>query len=550
MSRPHPVETVLEVRDLHVGFVSAAGLHRAVRGVSFSLKTGETLALVGESGSGKTATALSILRLLPYPVATHQDGGEILYRGQDLLQLPEADLRAVRGRRISMIFQEPMSSLNPLHRVGRQIAEALQVHGVGRREAAHQARELLQMVELGALCEGAHTPYPHELSGGQRQRVMIAQALALKAEVLIADEPTTALDVTVQAQILSLIRRLQERFAMALLLITHDLGVVNAMADRVCVMHDGKIVEHGAAGPLLTRPRHKYTRLLLSARPGPRLGRPPAFEPLLVCEDLKVHYPRRGGLLRRVQGVVKAIDGISFRLGRGCTLGVVGESGSGKTTLGLAVLRLVESRGEIFFHGRRVRRFKGRALRSLRRQMQMVLQDPFGALSPRLSVGDIVAEGLRVHEPSLSQREVRYKVEEALEDVGLDPASQGRYPHEFSGGQRQRIAIARAMILSPALVILDEPTSSLDVSIQTQILDLLRTLQETRALGYVFISHDFGAVRALAHEIMVLRHGQVVESGPAEAIFTAPREAYTQGLISAILSVPEKGTAAWYGEGS
>ena len=529
------VNALLDVRNLHVGFGAAKNPHWVVHGVSFSLKKGETLALVGESGSGKTATALSILRLLPYPVATHGDKGQILYRGTDLLTLSEAALRKVRGKKISMIFQEPMSSLNPLHRIDRQIAEALRVHGTRRKEAYTRAKKLLRLVDLEALCERA--PYPHELSGGQRQRVMIAQALALKPDVLIADEPTTALDVSVQAQILSLIGRLQKRLHMAVLLITHDLGIVKSVADRVCVMQDGKILEQGDVSDVLTKPRHPATRLLLSSRPKKRkIGVLEPVEPILVCRDVRVHYPRRSGVWRRITGYVKALDGVSFRLGRGRTLGVVGESGSGKTTLGLAVLRLVASQGEILFRGQSVHVLSGRGLRARRRQMQIVLQDPFGSLSPRLTVGQIITEGLHVHEPSLSKQEVSRQLKKVLKDVGLDPDTKERYPHEFSGGQRQRIAIARAIILSPGLVVLDEPTSSLDVSIQAQILELLRTLQETRGLAYLFISHDFEAVRALSHEIMVLYKGQMVEMGFAEEIFTKPRHAYTQTLIRAAVS--------------
>ena len=524
---------VLEVNNLQVAF----GNTLVVKGVSFSLRKGETLALVGESGSGKSVTALSILKLLPYPPASHPSG-EILFHGQDLLQAREPSLRKVRGRGISMIFQEPMTSLNPLHSVEKQVGEILELHQ-GLRGAAVQAR-VLELLEKVGIRDAASrlADFPHQLSGGQRQRVMIAMALANKPDVLIADEPTTALDVTVQAQILKLLKDLQTEFGMALLLITHDLGIVKHMADSVCVMQKGEIVEAGPAKTVFATPQHDYTKLLLAAEPK---GRAPAARPdaaeIISTTGLKVWYPIRRGFLKRTTGYVKAVDGLDFTLREGQTLGIVGESGSGKTTTGLAIMRLISSQGEIRFRGQRIDGIGSREMRPLRKDMQVVFQDPYGSLSPRMSVAQIVEEGLVIQNPSWSARERRQRVAQALSEVGLEPSSMDRYPHEFSGGQRQRIAIARALALSPKFIMLDEPTSALDMSVQAQVVDLLRQLQQKHGLAYLFISHDLKVVRALANDVIVMRNGRVEERGPAEAIFKAPQSDYTKALLAAALNL-------------
>jgi microcin C transport system ATP-binding protein len=524
---------LLEVRDLAVSFDTPGGEVRAVRGVSFDIERGETVALVGESGSGKTVTALSVVQLLPYPPARHPSGA-ITFAGQSLLGAPERVLRRVRGDRIAMVFQEPMSSLNPLHSIARQVSEVLLVHkAMGRAAARARTVELLRLVGLPE-AEKRLEAYPHQLSGGQRQRVMIAMALANEPDLLIADEPTTALDVTVQAQILKLLKQLQAKFGMALLLITHDLGIVRKVADRVCVMTEGEIVERGPVAEVYARPRHPYTQRLLAAEPRGR-PRPPApgAAPLVEGRDLKVWFPIKAGLLRRVVGHVKAVDGVTVTVREGQTVGVVGESGSGKTTLGLALLRLQASQGSIRFAGRDIQGLRAGTLRPLRREMQIVFQDPYGSLSPRLSIAQVVEEGLRVHRIGATAAERAALIDEALREVGIDPAARDRYPHEFSGGQRQRIAVARAMVLKPRFVVLDEPTSALDMSVQAQIVDLLRELQERHDLAYLFISHDLKVVRALAHEVLVLRDGKVVEQGPAEQIFERPSQPYTRALMCA-----------------
>jgi microcin C transport system ATP-binding protein len=528
---------LLAVDDLSVTFDVPGGEIRAVRGVSFSIERGETLALVGESGSGKSVTALSIVQLLPYPTARHP-GGSIRFQGRELLGAPERVLRGIRGDRIGMIFQEPMTSLNPLHTIERQVSEALVVHrGLGREAARTRTLELLRLVGLGEAERRRHA-YPHQLSGGQRQRVMIAMALANEPDLLIADEPTTALDVTIQAQILALLRELRGKFGMALLLITHDLGVVRKMADRVCVMQEGEVVEAGEVAPLFADPRHPYTRRLLAAEPAPRTPAGAADAPVVMAaEDVRVWFPVRAGLLRRTVDHIKAVDGVSLQVREGRTLGVVGESGSGKTTLGLALLRLVGSRGRVVFRGEDLTGLSARALRPLRREMQVVFQDPYGSLSPRMSVGQIVEEGLRVHRLGGTAAERGRLIAAALDEVGLDPVTRDRYPHEFSGGQRQRIAIARALVLKPRFVVLDEPTSALDMSVQAQIVDLLRALQARHRLAYLFISHDLKVVRALSDEVLVLRDGRVVEAGPTAAVFEQPREAYTRALIAAALEL-------------
>ena len=527
---------LLEIRDLSVDFGTGDKAVRAVRGVSFDIRRGETVALVGESGSGKSVTALSVLQLLAYPAASHPTGS-IRFQGKELVGASTRDLLAVRGNRISMIFQEPMTSLNPLHTIERQVNEVLILHkGLSREAARKRTLELLEQVGIPDASNRLDA-YPHQLSGGQRQRVMIAMARANEPDLLIADEPTTALDVTIQAQILKLLKSLQARYGMALLFITHDLGIVRKMADRVCVMTQGRIVEQGPVAEVFDRPQHSYTQHLLSAEPK---GRPAATDPaapeILRLDDLKVHFPIRRGVMRRTVGHVKAVDGVSLALREGHTIGLVGESGSGKTTLGLALLRLERSEGGIRFDGHELQGLGQRELRPMRREMQIVFQDPFSSLSPRMSVGEIVGEGLEVHGIGTKQ-ERDVLIDRVLREVGLDPSSRERYPHEFSGGQRQRISIARALVLKPRLIVLDEPTSALDMSVQAQIVDLLRDLQQRYKLAYLFISHDLKVVRALADEVVVLRHGKVVERGPASQIFESPQTPYTQALIAAAFNL-------------
>ena len=529
-----PKETLVSVEDLSVDFRGGGGnVVHAVRNVSFDIGKAETVALVGESGSGKTVTALSILRLLPYPAASHPSG-VIRFKGEDLMALPLDGLRHVRGNQISMIFQEPMTSLNPLHTIEQQIGEVLKIHR-GLSNSAAQARVLDLLDKVGIEDpKGRLDSYPHQLSGGQRQRVMIAMALANEPDLLIADEPTTALDVTIQAQILDLLLKLKSEFHMAMLLITHDLGIVRKMADRVCVMTNGEIVERGTTHDIFASPQHPYTKHLLASEPK---GSPPAANAkapvILEAKDLKVWFPIKRGFMRRTVGHIKAVDGIDLAVKEGQTLGVVGESGSGKTTLGLALLRLVSSEGPIVYLGNRIDGYDSKRMRPLRRDMQIVFQDPYGSLSPRLSIAQIIEEGLLIQKPDVDRAERRARVSKALKEVGLDPASQDRYPHEFSGGQRQRIAIARALVLEPKFLILDEPTSALDVSVQAQIVDLLRDLQKRYKLAYLFISHDLKVVRALANAIIVLRHGKVVEQGPARTVFTKPKTDYTKALLAA-----------------
>ena len=528
---------LLSIRDLKVDFRSGDRVLPAVRGVSFDIGRGETVALVGESGSGKSVTALSILKLLPYPQAQHP-AGEILFQGQDLMAASAQELRGIRGGPISMIFQEPMSSLNPLHRVERQIGEALKTHqGLGKTAARARTLDLLREVGIPDP-EAKLQAFPHQLSGGQRQRVMIAMALANNPDLLIADEPTTALDVTVQAQILDLLRTLQARHGMAILFITHDLGIVRKMADTTHVMTGGEIVESGPTEQIFAAPQHAYTQELLAAEPR---GKPPVStpgaRPVLEAKGLKVWFPVRSGIFMRTTGHFKAVDDIDIVVREGETLGVVGESGSGKTTLGRALLRLIASRGDIAFVGRPIDTLSWRALRPLRKDMQIVFQDPFGSLSPRMAIAEIVAEGLEVHQKGLGRAEIDARVIQALTEVGLDPEARFRYPHEFSGGQRQRVAIARAMVLEPKLVVLDEPTSALDMSVQAQVVDLLRELQQRHGLTYLFISHDLRVVRALANQLMVMRNGKVVEHGPAAEIFAAPQSDYTKALMAAAFAV-------------
>jgi microcin C transport system ATP-binding protein len=530
-------EPLLEVKDLSVAFRQGGSTVLAVDKVSFSINKGETLALVGESGSGKSVSALSILKLLPYPSASHPSGS-VRFLGEELLDADETDLRKVRGNNITMIFQEPMTSLNPLHTVERQIGEILDLHqGLTGPAARARIVELLSRVGIRDP-ETRLLDYPHQLSGGQRQRVMIAMALANNPDLLIADEPTTALDVTVQAQILKLLKDLQRETGMALLLITHDLGIVRHMADHVVVMQKGKVVEHGSAKTVFEAPQHAYTRMLLSAEPK---GLPPPSDAtaptVLETKGLKVWFPIKRGFFRKTVGYIKAVDGLDATIRAGQTLGVVGESGSGKTTLGLALLRLIASEGPIVYMGKPIDGYNSKMMRPLRKEMQVVFQDPFGSLSPRLSIQQIVEEGLLVQGKTLSHEERRAIVGTALTEVGLDPSTMDRYPHEFSGGQRQRIAIARALALQPRFIMLDEPTSALDMSVQAQIVDLLRGLQQKHNLAYLFISHDLRVVRALANEVIVMRNGKMVETGPTGEVFASPKDDYTRALIAAALNL-------------
>ncbi|HEY5818060.1 MAG TPA: ABC transporter ATP-binding protein [Mesorhizobium sp.] len=530
-------EPLLSVRDLSVAFAQGGAVSTAVDRISFDIAKGETLALVGESGSGKSVSALSVLKLLAYPPASHPSG-QIMFEGADLVKASERQLRGVRGNKITMIFQEPMTSLNPLHTISQQIMEILKLHR-GMTDKAARVRTLELMKEVGIRDpESRLDAYPHQLSGGQRQRVMIAMALANEPELLIADEPTTALDVTVQAQILELLAGLKEKNGMSMLFITHDLGIVRKIADRVCVMTKGKIVEEGLTKDIFANPQHEYTRKLLAAEPK---GKPPAADDsaatVMQGDDVKVWFPIKRGFFRRTVGHVKAVDGIDVTVRAGQTLGVVGESGSGKTTLGLALARMISSQGEIHFNGQDIGRLPFAGMRPLRRELQIVFQDPFGSLSPRMSISEIIEEGLKVHEPQLSVAARDTRVVDVLNEVGLDPETRFRYPHEFSGGQRQRIAIARAMVLNPRFVMLDEPTSALDMSVQAQVVDLLRSLQQKHNLAYLFISHDLKVVRALANEVIVMRNGRVVEYGPSKQIFEKPQSEYTRALISAAFRI-------------
>jgi len=522
------MSALLDVQNLTVAFRGQS----VVRDVSFAVQPGQTVALVGESGSGKSVTALSCLRLLGPGGAN--PAGSITLDGVEVLQATPAELQRLRGGTAGMVFQEPMTSLNPLHSIGRQVGEAVQLHQK-LRGTALRAR-VIALLERAGLPDPAKRldAFPHQLSGGQRQRVMIAAALANDPKLLIADEPTTALDVTIQAQILELLDQLKRQLNMAMLLITHDLSIVRRHADHVVVMRHGTVVEQGPAAEILGNPQHEYTKMLLATEPR---GRPEPVPPdapvVLEAEQIKVHFPIRRGLFRRQVGEVRAVDGVSLDLREGETLGLVGESGSGKTTLGLSLLQLERCEGLVRFEGRPIQGLSRTALRPLRSRMQVVFQDPYGSLSPRMSVAEIVGEGLAVHAAELTRAQRDAKVRAALEEVGLDPATAERYPHEFSGGQRQRVAIARALVLNPRLLVLDEPTSALDVSVQAQVVELLRGLQARHRLAYLFISHDLRVVRAMAHRIMVLKGGKVVESGDAETVLRAPREAYTQALMRA-----------------
>ena len=534
-------EPLLKVQNLSVDFSTPGGAVQAVKQVSFEVGKGETLALVGESGSGKSVSALSILQLLPYPVARHPNGS-IRFEDQEMIGAPDATLRGIRGNDIAMIFQEPMTSLNPLHTIEKQINEVLFVHkGLARRAARERTLELLNLVGLSD-AEKRLNAYPHELSGGQRQRVMIAMALANEPKLLIADEPTTALDVTIQAQILELLDDLKQKFDMSMLFITHDLGIVRKMADRVCVMNQGEIVENGATEDIFKNPTHDYTRHLLDAEPsGTALAPDHGAPKIMQANDLKVHFPIKAGLMRRTVDHVKAVDGITLEIREGQTVGVVGESGSGKTTLGLALLRLISSQGTIEFEGQNIEDMRTNELRPLRREMQVVFQDPYGSLSPRMSIAQIIEEGLKVHGLGDNAAERDEKIVTVMQEVGLDPEVRHRYPHEFSGGQRQRVAIARALVLRPKFIVLDEPTSALDRSVQAQIIDLLRGLQEKYKLAYLFISHDLKVVRAISNHVIVMRDGKVVEQGPADEIFDRPGENYTKALMAAAFDLAAVG---------
>ena len=526
-------ETLLSICDLSVEFDVPDAPVRAVQNVSLDIARGETLALVGESGSGKSVSALSVMQLLPYPTASHPTGS-IAFRGEELVGAPQGVLQRIRGDRIGMIFQEPITSLNPVHTIEKQIREVLLLHkGLSSSAARARVLELLDLVGIRD-AEQRLTAYPHELSGGQRQRVMIAMALANEPDLLIADEPTTALDVTIQAQILRLLAKLQSELGMAMLFITHDLGIVSKVANRVCVMKDGEIVEEGETQTVFSSPSHAYTKRLLEAEPkGTKLPIAAERDVVLSGDDVRVWFPIKKGLLRRTVDHIKAVDGISLTVRQGETVGVVGESGSGKTTLGMALLRLERSDGEIYFEGRNIQGLETADMRPLRREMQVVFQDPFGSLSPRMSVGQIIEEGLKVHGLGETEAARDSMVIQALEEVELDPASRHRYPHEFSGGQRQRIAIARAIVLKPKFIVLDEPTSALDRSVQAQIVDLLRRIQAEHDLAYMFISHDLRVVRALSNYVVVLRAGKVMEQGPAAQLFDSPEHPYTRALMAA-----------------
>ncbi len=521
---------VLEVDNLTVTFRQSGVETSAVRGVSFHVEEGETVALVGESGSGKSVTALSSVALLPDSAVL---GGSIRYRGDEMVNAPETRLRRVRGNDISFIFQEPMTSLNPLHPIEKQLGESLSLHqGLSGQAARERILELLTKVGIRDP-ETRLSSYPHQLSGGQRQRVMIAMALANGPDLLIADEPTTALDVTIQAQILELLADLKRSEKMSLLFITHDLGIVRRIADRVCVMQGGEIVEQGKTAEIFANPQHPYTKTLLDAEPsGQPAPVPDGASEIVSTQDLRIWFPITRGLMRRTVGHIKAVNAATISVREGETLGIVGESGSGKTTLALAIMRLISSEGPVVFLGQNIQSWKSAALKPLRKDMQIVFQDPFGSLSPRLTIEQIVSEGLNVH-GTAAGKDSREMVAEILHEVGLDPAMMDRYPHEFSGGQRQRIAIARAMILNPRLVVLDEPTSALDMTVQVQIVELLRDLQRKHGLAYLFISHDLKVVRALSHKVMVMKQGDIVEAGTRDEIFSNPQTEYTRALMAA-----------------
>ena len=531
---------LLKINNLSVSFNVDNKVYQAVKNISLNIAQGEALGIVGESGSGKSVTALSILKLLPYPKAFHPSG-EIFYKNKNILRSNEKELQKIRGKNISMIFQEPMTSLNPLHNIKKQITESLFIHKkLSNKEAENKAIELLNLVGFP---DGKNrlNSYPHELSGGQKQRVMIAMALANDPDLLIADEPTTALDVTIQAQILNLLKKLQTKLKMSLIVITHDLTIIKNITDRVLVMTDGRIVESGKTKLIFSKPKHSYTKKLLASEPK---GKPVKIKkkiPLLSTKELKVWYPIKKGFLKRITGYIKAVDQVNINVFEGQTLGIVGESGSGKTTLGMAVLRLIKSNGQINFFKKNqklsINNFNFKQMRPLRSDMQIIFQDPFGSLSPRLSIEEIISEGLQIHKNDLSEKDRKKLILDTLRKVELDTNIMNRYPHEFSGGQRQRIAIARAIVLKPRFLILDEPTSALDLSIQSQIIDLLKKLKKENNLGYIFISHDLRVIQSLAHQLIVLKNGKIVESGSSDQIFKKPKQKYTKQLISAAFEI-------------
>ncbi len=531
-------DVLLQIKNLSIDFKTSGEIVRAVDNVSLEIRRGQTIALVGESGSGKSVTALSVMQLLPYNVASHGEGSSINFEGEELVNKGDSFMRAIRGQKIGMIFQEPLTALNPLHTIEKQISEVLFLHqNMKKDQARARVLELLDLVGLENLKTRLNA-YPHQLSGGQRQRVMIAMALANDPDLLIADEPTTALDVTVQAQILELLQELKTRLNMALLLITHDLTIVEKMADHVCVMQSGKIVEQGAARPLFKTPQHAYTKMLLNARPkGEAIAVDTAAPIVMQGIDIKIHFPDKKDFFGRPKRWVKAVDGINIVAKKGQTIGIVGESGSGKTTLGLGLLRLIESKGQILFKGQNIEDLNNKGMLPLREEMQIVFQDPFGSLSPRMSISQIIGEGLRIHRKNLKPAQIEASIMQALEDVHMDPETRHRYPHEFSGGQRQRIAIARAIALKPEFIVLDEPTSALDLSVQAQIVDLLRELQDKHDISYIFISHDLRVVKAMAHDLIVMKDGKVVEAGSAQEIFESPKEEYTKALLEAALNM-------------
>ncbi len=531
-------DPLLQIQNLSVDFKTPSGVFSAVKNVSFTIGKGETVAVVGESGSGKSVTALSVMKLLPYPLASHSADSKILFNGEDLITKKEGAMCAIRGREIGMIFQEPLTALNPLHTIERQVGEVLRIHqGMNTAQTKARMLELMDMVGLSNMKDRLDS-YPHQLSGGQRQRVMIGMALANNPSLLIADEPTTALDVTIQAQILELLEELQTQLGMALMLISHDLSIVRKMADKICVMKSGELVEVQPTEDLFAKPQHSYTKKLLAAQPSGRVQPADADAPaLLEGQNVKVYFPRRKSFFGKPLDFVKAVDDVNVTLKRGHTLGVVGESGSGKTTLALALLRMLPSTGTIVFAGQNVSPLTRRQMRPLRSKMQIVFQDPFGSLSPRMSVAQIIDEGLALHKRDLSEEQRDALVIDALKDVQMDPETRHRYPHEFSGGQRQRIAIARALVLAPDFVVLDEPTSALDVSVQAEIVDLLRDLQQKHGLSYLFISHDLRVIRAMCHEVLVMKDGKIVEAGTVEEIFEKPRQDYTKTLIEAALNL-------------
>ncbi len=537
-------EAILKIKNLHVDFKTPSGTFHAVKGISFDIPKGKTVALVGESGSGKSVTALSAMKLLPYPMASHRAGSSIIFEDDELIDKGESYMRAIRGQQIGIIFQEPQSALNPLHTIEKQISEVLKIHqGMSVKASRHRLLELLDLVGLPMMKDRLNA-YPHELSGGQRQRIMIAMALANNPELLIADEPTTALDVTIQAQILELLQSLKEKIGLSLLLITHDLSIVEKMADHVCVMRHGEIMEQNDAKTLFKSPQHDYTKMLLNTRPqGTVAPIKPSSKTIVSGNDIKVHFPKSRNFFGKATSFVKAVDSIDITIRRGETLGVVGESGSGKSTLGLAVLRLLRSQGALSFDGQDIAPLNRKQMRPLRSRMQIVFQDPYGSLSPRMSVAQIISEGLKLHKPELSEHDRDDLVIQVLNDVHMNADTRHRYPHEFSGGQRQRISIARAMVLAPEFVVLDEPTSALDVSVQAEIVDLLRELQQKHTLSYMFISHDLRVVRAMSHSLLVMKDGKVIEHGSAEEIFNAPKEDYTKTLLEAAMNLKARKTA-------